>query len=88
VNWPVVSDETSRWVATGYWSAVRLAEAKQAFYKDKMTVAHAFEIGRLQPNDQRPRSTGMLWGAQTVDYDKIAEAAVQDMKAADVSIPS
>jgi len=29
------------------------AEAKQAFYDDKLTVAHAFEIVRLQPNDQR-----------------------------------
>src|SRR5437588_7941825 len=29
------------------------AEAKQAFYDDKLTVAHAFEIARLQPNDQR-----------------------------------
>src|SRR5438046_10358218 len=28
-------------------------EAKQAFYEDKLTVAHAFEIARLQPNDQR-----------------------------------
>ena len=30
-----------------------IAEAKQAFYEDKLTVAHAFEIARLQPNDQR-----------------------------------
>jgi ParB family chromosome partitioning protein len=30
-----------------------IAEAKQAFYDDKLTVAHAFEIARLQPNDQR-----------------------------------
>jgi ParB family chromosome partitioning protein len=29
-----------------------IAEAKQAFYEDKLTVAHAFEIARLQPNDQ------------------------------------
>jgi hypothetical protein len=28
-------------------------EAKQAFYEDKLTVAHAFEIARLQLNDQR-----------------------------------
>lgn len=28
-------------------------EAKQAFYSAKLTVAHAFEIARLQPNDQR-----------------------------------
>ncbi len=30
-----------------------IAEAKQTFYDDKLTVAHAFEIARLQPNDQR-----------------------------------
>ncbi len=30
-----------------------IAESKQAFYEDKLTVAHAFEIARLQPNDQR-----------------------------------
>src|SRR6266851_3333971 len=30
-----------------------IAEAKQAFYEDKLTVAHAFEIARLQPNDAR-----------------------------------
>ncbi len=29
------------------------SRAKQAFYEDKLTVAHAFEIARLQPNDQR-----------------------------------
>lgn len=27
-------------------------EAKQAFYSAKLTVAHAFEMARLQPNDQ------------------------------------
>src|SRR5205823_13554017 len=30
-----------------------IREAKQAFYIDKLSVAHAFEIARLQPNDQR-----------------------------------
>src|SRR6266576_3104838 len=30
-----------------------IPEAKRAFYEDKLTVAHAFEIARLQPNDQR-----------------------------------
>src|SRR5215470_2193180 len=30
-----------------------ISEAKQAFYDDKLTVAHAFEVARLQPNDQR-----------------------------------
>ncbi len=28
-------------------------EAKQAFYEEKLTVAHAFEISRLQLTDQR-----------------------------------
>jgi ParB family chromosome partitioning protein len=30
-----------------------IPEAKQAFYEEKLTVAHAFEVARLQPNDQR-----------------------------------
>src|SRR5260370_10732241 len=30
-----------------------IPEAKQAFYEDKLTVAHAVEIARLQPNEQR-----------------------------------
>jgi ParB/RepB/Spo0J family partition protein len=30
-----------------------IPEAKQAFYEDKLTVAQAFEVARLQPNDQR-----------------------------------
>src|SRR5882762_5956389 len=30
-----------------------IEEAQQAFYAGKLTVAHAFEIARLQPNDQR-----------------------------------
>jgi ParB family transcriptional regulator, chromosome partitioning protein len=30
-----------------------IPEAKQAFYEDKLSVAHAFEVARLQPNDQR-----------------------------------
>src|SRR5713226_2132167 len=30
-----------------------IPEAKQAFYENKLTVAHAFEVARLQPNDQR-----------------------------------
>ena len=28
-------------------------EVQQAFYTEKLTVAHAFEIARLQPNDQK-----------------------------------
>jgi ParB family chromosome partitioning protein len=30
-----------------------IAEAKEAFYAAKLTVAHAFEIARLQPKDQQ-----------------------------------
>jgi ParB family chromosome partitioning protein len=30
-----------------------IPEAKQAFYAAKLTVAHAFEIARLQPNEQQ-----------------------------------
>jgi ParB family chromosome partitioning protein len=30
-----------------------IPDAKQAFYDGKLTVAHAFEIARLQPSDQR-----------------------------------
>jgi ParB family chromosome partitioning protein len=30
-----------------------IEEAQQAFYIGKLTVAHAFEVARLQPNDQR-----------------------------------
>ena len=30
-----------------------IADAKQAFYDAKLSVTHAFEIARLQPNDQR-----------------------------------
>ena len=30
-----------------------IPEARQAFYEGKLTVAHAFEMARLQPNDQK-----------------------------------
>lgn len=30
-----------------------IAEGRQAFYESKLTVAHAFEIARLQPSDQQ-----------------------------------
>lgn len=30
-----------------------IPEARQAFYDGKLTVAHAFELARLQPNDQQ-----------------------------------
>src|SRR5207302_7313665 len=31
-----------------------IPEAKQAFYEDKLTVAHAFEVARLQPTSAEP----------------------------------
>jgi hypothetical protein len=31
----------------------KVEEAQQAFYTEKLSVAHAFEIARLQPDDQK-----------------------------------
>ena len=42
-----------------------IPEAKQAFYEDKLTVAHAFEIARLQSNDRRRALTGAEQGRTT-----------------------
>ncbi len=55
-----------------------IPEAKQAFYDAKLTVAHAFEIARLQPNDQR-RALQECFphhrNAASILKDKKAEAA-------------
>ena len=54
-----------------------IPEAKQAFYEDKLTVAHAFEIARLQPNDQRRALQGCFpqyRNAAAILKDKKAEA--------------
>jgi ParB family chromosome partitioning protein len=62
-----------------------IAEAKQAFYEDKLTVAHAFEIARLQPNDQRralQECFPQYRNAAAVLKDKKAEATtVRELRA-------
>jgi ParB family chromosome partitioning protein len=62
-----------------------IPEARQAFYEDKLTVAHAFEIARLQPNDQR-RALQECFphyrNAAAILKDKKAEAAtVRELRA-------
>ena len=54
-------------------------EARQAFYEGKLTVAHAFELARLQPNDQQRALLECFPQHRTsaaVLRDKKAEAAV------------
>jgi ParB family chromosome partitioning protein len=54
-------------------------EVQQAFYAGKLTVAHAFEIARLQPNDQQRALAGCFPDHRTAAAllkDKKAEAAV------------
>lgn len=62
-----------------------IAEAKQAFYEDKLTVAHAFEIARLQLNDQRralQECFPQYRNAAAILKDKKAEATtVRDLRA-------
>jgi ParB family chromosome partitioning protein len=62
-----------------------IPEAKQAFYEDKLTVAHAFEIARLTPNDQRralQECFPQCRNAAAILKDKKAEAAtVQELRA-------
>ena len=41
-----------------------IQEAQEAFYIARLTVAHAFEIARLQPNDPAPCSAGMFSESQ------------------------
>lgn len=54
-----------------------IPEARQAFYEAKLTVAHAFEIARLQPNDQQralPECFPQHRSAAAILKDKKAEA--------------
>src|SRR6266849_5133146 len=54
-------------------------EVQQAFYAAKLTVAHAFEIARLQPTDQQRALAGCFPNHRTAAAllkDKTAEAAV------------
>jgi ParB family transcriptional regulator, chromosome partitioning protein len=57
-------------------------EAQQAFYVGKLTVAHAFEIARLQPNDQRRALT------ECFPQHRTAAAVLKDKKAEPVTIRS
>jgi ParB family transcriptional regulator, chromosome partitioning protein len=62
-----------------------IPEAKQAFYEGKLTVAHAFEIARLQPNDQQRalhECFPQYRNAAAILKDKKAEATtVRDLRA-------
>jgi ParB family transcriptional regulator, chromosome partitioning protein len=54
-------------------------DVQQAFYSGKLTVAHAFEIARLQPTDQQRALAGCFPNHRTAAAllkDKKAEAAV------------
>ncbi len=55
-------------------------EVQQAFYTGKLTVAHAFEIARLQPNDQRRALQECFPGHRT------ATALLKDAKAQAVTV--
>src|SRR5207249_582700 len=51
-----------------------LPEAKQAFYDEKLTVAHAFEIARLQPlcgaceNGALDAAISCFWGLSSFEF--------------------
>lgn len=55
-------------------------EVQQAFYVGKLTVAHAFEIARLQPNDQRRAL------AECFPQDRTTTALLKDQKAEAVTV--
>ena len=55
-------------------------EAQQAFYAAKLTVAHAFEIARLQPGDQRRAL------AECFPHHRTAAAIAKDQKAEAVTV--
>ena len=55
-------------------------EVQQAFYSGKLTVAHAFEIARLQPSDQRRAL------AECFPQHRTAAAAIKDKKAEAVTV--
>ncbi len=57
-------------------------EAQQAFYVGKLTVAHAFEVARLQPDDQRRAL------AECFPQYRTTEAALKDKKAEAVTVRS
>jgi len=55
-------------------------EAQQAFYTDKLTVAHAFEIARLTPDDQRRAL------AECFPHHRTTAALLKDKKAEAVTV--
>ena len=55
-------------------------EVQQAFYTAKLTVAHAFEIARLQPGDQRRAL------AECFPHHRTAAAIAKDQKAEAVTV--
>jgi len=55
-------------------------EVQQAFYMGKLTVAHAFEVARLQPNDQRRAL------AECFPQYKTTTAVLKDKKAEAVTV--
>jgi ParB family chromosome partitioning protein len=57
-----------------------VAEAQQAFYAGKLTVAHAFEIARLQPSDQ------LRALAECFPQHRTAAALLKDKKAEAVTV--
>jgi ParB family chromosome partitioning protein len=57
-------------------------EVQQAFYTGKLTVAHAFEIARLQPNDQRRAL------AECFPQHRTAVAVLKDKKAEAATVRS
>lgn len=57
-----------------------VAEVQQAFYTGKLTVAHAFEIARLQPGDQRRALT------ECFPHHRTAAAIAKDQKAEAVTV--
>src|SRR5882757_4265715 len=68
------------------YARLRLAhlveEVQQAFYLGKLTVAHAFEIARLQPNDQRRAL------AECFPQHRTTAAVLKDQKAEAVTVRS
>src|SRR5580704_16329825 len=57
-------------------------EVQEAFYAGKLSVAHAFEIARLQPGDQRRALT------ECFPLHKTATAVLKDKKAEAVTVRS
>jgi ParB family chromosome partitioning protein len=57
-----------------------IEEAQEAFYIGRLTVAHAFEIARLQPNDQRRALQ------ECFPHHKTAAAILKDGKAEAVTV--